>query len=86
MSQSTYLTQEFSRFHHASIIPLWCFFSELMHIVQSDRITIGLNGYLYFANVLTSNTRDDYTCYTQYIEARTILSTEPVSLIVNACE
>ncbi|XP_060794599.1 neural cell adhesion molecule L1.1 isoform X2 [Neoarius graeffei] len=57
---------------------------KLMHIKQSDRITIGLNGYLYFANVLTSNTRDDYTCYTQYIEARTILSTEPVSLIVNA--
>ncbi|XP_053096642.1 neural cell adhesion molecule L1.1 isoform X2 [Pangasianodon hypophthalmus] len=56
---------------------------KLMHIKQSDRITIGLNGNLYFANVLTSNTRDDYTCYTQYVEARTILSTEPVSLIVN---
>lgn len=53
-----------------------------MHIMQSDRITIGRDGNLYFANVRTSNTRDDYTCYTQYIEARTILSTEPVSLVV----
>ncbi|KAF7695861.1 neural cell adhesion molecule L1.1 isoform X3 [Silurus meridionalis] len=56
---------------------------KLMHIKQSNRITIGLNGNLYFANALISNTRDDYTCYTQYVEARTILSTEPVSLIVN---
>ncbi|KAM9445055.1 neural cell adhesion molecule L1.1 [Clarias gariepinus] len=56
---------------------------KLMHIKQSERITIGLNGNLYFANVLTTNTRTDYTCYTQYIEARTILSTDPISLTVN---
>lgn len=73
-------------FYPASITALLCFPSELMHIKQSERITIGLNGNLYFANVLISNTRDDYTCYTQYIEARTILSTEPVALTVHACE
>ncbi|XP_053498627.1 neural cell adhesion molecule L1.1 isoform X1 [Ictalurus furcatus] len=55
---------------------------KLMHIKQSERVTIGLNGNLYFANVLISNTRDDYTCYTQYVEARTILSTDPVFLHV----
>lgn len=57
-----------------------------MHIRQSERVTIGLNGNLYFANVLISNTRDDYTCYTQYVEARTILSTDPVFLHVIPCE
>ncbi|KAF5893453.1 neural cell adhesion molecule L1.1-like isoform X1 [Clarias magur] len=56
---------------------------KLMHIKQSERITIGLNGNLYFANVLTSNTREDYTCYTQFSEARTILSTDPISLAVH---
>ncbi|TTO15641.1 Neural cell adhesion molecule L1.1 [Bagarius yarrelli] len=55
---------------------------KLMHIKQSDRIIIGLDGNLYFANVQIKNTRDDYTCYIQYVEARTILSTEPLSLIV----
>ncbi|KAK3518783.1 hypothetical protein QTP70_012734 [Hemibagrus guttatus] len=55
---------------------------KLMHIKQSERIIIGLNGNLYFANVQTRDTRNDYTCFIQYVEARTILSTEPVSLNV----
>ncbi|XP_072552144.1 neural cell adhesion molecule L1.1 isoform X2 [Salminus brasiliensis] len=56
---------------------------DLRHIPQNDRITIGLDGNLYFANVLLNDTRDDYTCNAQYITARTILPKEPINLTVN---
>lgn len=66
---------------------MWlCSSIELLHIKQSERVTIGLNGNLYFANVQINNTRNDYTCYVQYIEASTILATETISLIVKPCE
>ncbi|XP_060749746.1 neural cell adhesion molecule L1.1 isoform X1 [Tachysurus vachellii] len=57
---------------------------KLMHVKQSERVIIGLNGNLYFANVEISDTRKDYTCFIQYIEARTILSSETVSLYVKS--
>uniref|UniRef100_A0A3B1K1C3 Neural adhesion molecule L1.1 n=1 Tax=Astyanax mexicanus TaxID=7994 RepID=A0A3B1K1C3_ASTMX len=50
------------------------------------RVTIGLDGNLYFANVLNKDTRDDYTCNAQYSAARTILPKEPISLHVTPCE
>ncbi|XP_030623636.1 neural cell adhesion molecule L1.1 [Chanos chanos] len=56
--------------------------SQLLHIAQSDRVTTGLDGNLYFANLLPSDSRDDYTCNAQYISARTILPKEPISLNV----
>ncbi|KAG9335112.1 hypothetical protein JZ751_005675 [Albula glossodonta] len=53
------------------------------HIEKSERVTMGLDGSLYFANANVSDSRDDYTCNAQYIVARTILPKEPISLIVN---
>uniref|UniRef100_A0A8C8C4I2 Neural cell adhesion molecule L1.1-like n=1 Tax=Oncorhynchus tshawytscha TaxID=74940 RepID=A0A8C8C4I2_ONCTS len=47
-----------------------------------ERVTTGLDGNLYFANVLKNDSRDDYTCNAQYISARTILPKEPISLTV----
>uniref|UniRef100_A0A8C8CDN2 Neural cell adhesion molecule L1 n=1 Tax=Oncorhynchus tshawytscha TaxID=74940 RepID=A0A8C8CDN2_ONCTS len=55
---------------------------KLLHIGQSERVTTGLDGNLYFANVLKNDSRDDYTCNAQYISARTILPKEPISLTV----
>ncbi|XP_066528484.1 neural cell adhesion molecule L1-like [Hoplias malabaricus] len=55
---------------------------KLMHISQSERVTTGLDGNLYFANTLVEDSRDDYTCHAQYIEARTIIVKEPISLTV----
>uniref|UniRef100_A0A673WYT4 Neural cell adhesion molecule L1-like n=1 Tax=Salmo trutta TaxID=8032 RepID=A0A673WYT4_SALTR len=55
---------------------------KLLHIGQSERVTTGLDGNLYFANVLKNDSRDDYTCNAQYIAARTILPKEPISLTV----
>ncbi|XP_055747076.1 neural cell adhesion molecule L1.1-like isoform X2 [Salvelinus fontinalis] len=55
---------------------------KLLHIGQSERVTTGLDGNLYFANVLKNDSRDDYTCNAHYIAARTILPKEPISLTV----
>ncbi|XP_045071264.1 neural cell adhesion molecule L1.1-like isoform X2 [Coregonus clupeaformis] len=55
---------------------------KLLHIGQSERVTTGLDGNLYFANVLKNDSRDDYTCHAQYIAARTILPKEHISLTV----
>ncbi|MFT7804597.1 neural cell adhesion molecule L1-like [Arapaima gigas] len=54
----------------------------LRHFDQSARVTQGRDGNLYFANVVASDSRDDYICHAQYISARTILPKDPISLIV----
>lgn len=64
------------------ISQVFCLPSELLHIRQSERVTLGLDGNLYFANVLETDTRDDYTCNAQYVAARTIVPKEPISLSV----
>ncbi|XP_029912482.1 neural cell adhesion molecule L1.1-like isoform X2 [Myripristis murdjan] len=56
--------------------------SEMFHITRNDRVVKGLDGNLYFANILKSDSRDDYTCHAQYPDARTILPNEPVTLTV----
>ncbi|XP_018581127.2 neural cell adhesion molecule L1.1-like isoform X3 [Scleropages formosus] len=55
---------------------------NLQHIHQSDRVTKGLDGRLYFSHVIPSDSRDDYICHAQYVTARTILPKEPIQLIV----
>lgn len=58
----------------------------LHHIRLSDRVMVGKDGNLYFANLLTEDSRRDYTCNIQYLTARTILAKEPTTLTVNPCE
>ncbi|XP_006810376.1 neural cell adhesion molecule L1-like, partial [Neolamprologus brichardi] len=55
---------------------------NLMHITRSERVTIGLDGKLYFANLMRSDSKEDYICHAQYREARTILPATAVSLSV----
>lgn len=47
---------------------------------------VGKDGNLYFAHLLTEDSRDDYTCNVQYLATRTILAKEPTTLTVNPCE
>ncbi|KAJ8400873.1 hypothetical protein AAFF_G00392270 [Aldrovandia affinis] len=54
----------------------------LRHIDLSERVTTGLDGSLYFAHATTNDSRDDYTCNAQYINARTILPKEAIPLTV----
>lgn len=60
--------------------------SDLMHITRSERVTIGLDGKLYFANLMRSDSKEDYICHAQYREARTILPATAVSLSVKPSE
>ncbi|CAJ1084338.1 neural cell adhesion molecule L1.1-like [Xyrichtys novacula] len=55
---------------------------RMVHIKQSDRVTEGRDGNLYFSNVLRTDSRDDYICNAQYPTARTILPVAAVSLTV----
>ncbi|XP_029012243.1 neural cell adhesion molecule L1.1-like isoform X2 [Betta splendens] len=52
------------------------------HIKESDRVMVGLDGKLYFANLVTNDSKADYICNAQYSEARTILPDTVVSLRV----
>ncbi|XP_061532086.1 neural cell adhesion molecule L1.2 isoform X3 [Phycodurus eques] len=55
---------------------------KLHHIQLSERVVVGKDGNLYFANLKTTDSRDDYTCNVQYLATRTILAKEPVILTV----
>lgn len=71
-----------------TLFPCFLFypFPGLRHIRLSDRVMAGKDGKLYFANLLTEDSRDDYTCNIQYLATRTILAKEPITLTVNPCE
>lgn len=43
---------------------------------------VGLDGNLYFSNLLSSDSRKDYMCNAQYSAARTILTESAISLTV----
>ncbi|XP_068601882.1 neural cell adhesion molecule L1.1-like [Brachionichthys hirsutus] len=55
---------------------------KMVHIKQNDRVMVGLDGKLYFSNLLKSDSRDDYICNAQYSAAMTILSEAAVTLTV----
>lgn len=62
------------------------FVSEMVHIKESDRVMVGLDGKLYFANLMKNDSKQDYICNAQYSEARTILPDTVVSLKVMPSE
>lgn len=49
-------------------------------------MTMGQNGNLYFANVLTSDNHSDYICHAHFPGTRTIIQKEPIDLRVKASE
>ncbi|KAM4571296.1 neural cell adhesion molecule L1.1-like isoform 2-T2 [Fundulus diaphanus] len=54
----------------------------IIHIPQNERVMIGRDGNLYFANLVDSDTRNDYNCYIQYEQARTIIHRTTAKLTV----
>ncbi|GAA6229497.1 neural cell adhesion molecule L1-like isoform X3 [Lates japonicus] len=57
---------------------------KMVHIKLSERVVAGLDGNLYFSNLLKSDSRDDYICNAQYAAARTILPETAVKLTVKS--
>uniref|UniRef100_A0A8C2D3J9 L1 cell adhesion molecule, paralog a n=1 Tax=Cyprinus carpio TaxID=7962 RepID=A0A8C2D3J9_CYPCA len=55
---------------------------KLRHIQQNDRVIQGRDGNLYFSHVTEADSRDDYTCNTQFPSARIIVLKEPIKLTV----
>ncbi|XP_022448722.1 neuronal cell adhesion molecule isoform X7 [Delphinapterus leucas] len=49
---------------------------------QSERVSQGLNGDLYFSNVLPEDTREDYICYARFNHTQTIQQKQPISVKV----
>ncbi|KAK6480651.1 neural cell adhesion molecule L1-like protein [Huso huso] len=56
---------------------------SLQHIEQDERVSVGLNGDLYFSNVLEKDSRRDYCCLAAFPRIRTIVQKTPMTLIVN---
>ncbi|CAM5072608.1 unnamed protein product [Natator depressus] len=56
--------------------------SRIVHIAQDERVTVGQDGYLYFANVRGSDSHPDYICHAHYLGPRTIIQKEPLELRV----
>nr|KAF6470013.1 neuronal cell adhesion molecule [Molossus molossus] len=56
--------------------------NSFQRLPQSERVSQGLNGDLYFSNVLPEDTRDDYICYARFNHTQTIQQKQPISLKV----
>ncbi|EDL36809.1 mCG125252 [Mus musculus] len=56
--------------------------STFQRLPQSERVSQGLNGDLYFSNVLPEDTREDYICYARFNHTQTIQQKQPISLKV----
>ncbi|XP_075040935.1 neural cell adhesion molecule L1 isoform X2 [Mixophyes fleayi] len=56
--------------------------STLLHINQDNRVTMGMNGNLYFSNVKVTDHHPDYICHAQFLGARTIVQKEAIDLRV----
>ncbi|XP_072345079.1 neural cell adhesion molecule L1-like [Scyliorhinus torazame] len=65
----------------ASSMILWRT-SKLSDLQVSDRVSQGLDGNLYFSNLLVEDSLEDYTCYASFTDTRTIIQKEPIALQV----
>lgn len=59
-----------------------CLPLAFQRLPQSERVSQGLNGDLYFSNVLPEDTREDYICYARFNHTQTIQQKQPISLKV----
>uniref|UniRef100_A0A8C1QRY3 Neural cell adhesion molecule L1-like protein n=1 Tax=Cyprinus carpio TaxID=7962 RepID=A0A8C1QRY3_CYPCA len=67
-------------------IPPWQLYwmtNDLRHIEQNERVSMGLNGNLYFSNTLLSDSHDDYCCFASFSRIRTIVQKPRMVLRVN---
>ncbi|KAM6307728.1 LOW QUALITY PROTEIN: neural cell adhesion molecule L1, partial [Podargus strigoides] len=56
--------------------------SRIMHIAQDARVSMGQDGFLYFANAQVGDSHPDYICHAHYLGPRTIIQKEPLDLRV----
>ncbi|XP_062975420.1 neural cell adhesion molecule L1 isoform X2 [Elgaria multicarinata webbii] len=56
--------------------------SRIEHILQDERVTMGQDGNLYFANVQMKDSQPDYICNAHFQGPRIIIQKEPIELKV----
>ncbi|TSK13410.1 Neuronal cell adhesion molecule [Bagarius yarrelli] len=56
--------------------------NNFQRLPQSNRVSQGLNGDLYFSNVIMDDTRNDYICYARFPHTQTIQQKQPISVRV----
>lgn len=56
--------------------------SGLQHIEQDERVSMGLNGDLYFSHAVEKDSRRDYCCFAAFPRIRTIVQKTAMSVIV----
>uniref|UniRef100_A0A3Q3MVD4 Neural cell adhesion molecule L1-like protein n=2 Tax=Mastacembelus armatus TaxID=205130 RepID=A0A3Q3MVD4_9TELE len=59
---------------------------SLQHIEQNERVTMGIDGNLYFSNALQKDSRQDYCCYAAFSKIRTIVQKTAMAVVVNSSE
>ncbi|KAK1902349.1 Neural cell adhesion molecule L1-like protein [Dissostichus eleginoides] len=55
---------------------------NLQHIEQDERVSMGLNGNLYFSHAVEKDSRRDYCCFAAFPRIRTIVQKNAMSVIV----
>ncbi|XP_039656371.1 neural cell adhesion molecule L1-like protein [Perca fluviatilis] len=56
----------------------------LEHIEQDERVSMGIDGNLYFSNALQKDTRQDYCCFAAFSKIRTIAQKTAMSVVVKS--
>ncbi|KAL0968765.1 hypothetical protein UPYG_G00271400 [Umbra pygmaea] len=56
--------------------------NNFQRLPMDSRVSQGLNGDLYFSNVLEKDTRNDYICYARFPHTQTIQQKQPIALKV----
>lgn len=57
---------------------------SLKHIPQDDRVSMGMDGNLYFSHALQNDSRRDYTCVAAFSKIRTIIQKSPMTVVVQS--
>lgn len=56
--------------------------TDLQHIEQDERVSMGLNGDLYFSHAVEKDSRRDYCCFAAFPRIRTIVQKTAMSVVV----
>lgn len=55
---------------------------DLQHIQQDERVSMGVDGNLYFSNALKTDSREDYCCFADFGSIRTIVQKTAMTVVV----
>uniref|UniRef100_A0A8B9KU09 Neural cell adhesion molecule L1-like protein n=1 Tax=Astyanax mexicanus TaxID=7994 RepID=A0A8B9KU09_ASTMX len=64
-------------------VQLYWMTTGLQHIEQDNRVSMSLNGNLYFSNTMSKDSRSDYCCFASFGRIRTIVQKNAMAIDVN---